>query len=247
MIKVLIVEDENLIRKKLLHFIDYDALGMVVVADGSNGVEGVDLIKKYQPDIVLADINMPEKDGLDMIKETLDYDYIAIIISGYDYFSYAQRALKYGVTDYLLKPISLDDLKEALINAREIIYKKRNVISQKTDLENAVDISLNPLIKDSTVLEMIDYIKNNYEEKISISDLSKDLAYSESMLNRKFKKEVHITFNEYLNRYRINKAIDLLKNSDYNITEIAYMCGYSSAKYFARVFKKYLGMSPSDL
>lgn len=247
MIKVLIVEDENLIRKKLLHFIDYDALGMVVVADGSNGLEGVDLIKKYQPDIVLADINMPEKDGLDMIKETLDYDYIAIIISGYDYFSYAQRALKYGVTDYLLKPISLDDLKEALINAREIIYKKRNVISQKTDLEKAVDISLNPLIKDSTVLEMIDYIKNNYEEKISISDLSKDLAYSESMLNRKFKKEVHITFNEYLNRYRINKAIDLLKNSDYNITEIAYMCGYSSAKYFARVFKKYLGMSPSDL
>ena len=94
---------------------------------------------------------------------------------------------------------------------------------------------------------MIDYIKNNYEEKISISDLSKELAYSESMLNRKFKKEVHITFNEYLNRYRINKAIDLLKNSDYNITEIAYMCGYSSAKYFARVFKKYLGMSPSDL
>ena len=247
MIKVLIVEDENLIRKKLLHFIDYDALGMVVVADGSNGVEGVDLIKKYQPDIVLADINMPEKDGLDMIKETLDYDYIAIIISGYDYFSYAQRALKYGVTDYLLKPISLDDLKEALINAREIIYKKRNVISQKTDLENAVDISLNPLIKDTTVLEMIYHIKNNYEEKISISDLSKELAYSESMLNRKFKKEVHITFNEYLNRYRINKAIDLLKNSDYNITEIAYMCGYSSAKYFARVFKKYLGMSPSDL
>ena len=247
MIKVLIVEDENLIRKKLLHFIDYDALGMVVVADGSNGVEGVDLIKKYQPDIVLADINMPEKDGLDMISETLDYDYIAIIISGYDYFSYAQRALKYGVTDYLLKPISLDDLKEALINAREIIYKKRNVISQKTDLEKAVDISLNPLIKDTTVLEMIDYIKNNYQEKISISDLSKNLAYSESMLNRKFKKEVHITFNEYLNRYRINKAIDLLKNSDYNITEIAYMCGYSSAKYFARVFKKYLGMSPSDL
>ncbi|WP_308652900.1 helix-turn-helix domain-containing protein [uncultured Anaerococcus sp.] len=247
MIKVLIVEDENLIRKKLLHFIDYDALGMVVVADGTNGLEGVDLIKKYQPDIVLADINMPEKDGLDMIKETLDYDYIAIIISGYDYFSYAQRALKYGVTDYLLKPINLDDLKEALINAREIIYKKRNVISQKTDLENAVDISLDPLIKDTTVLEMIDYIKNNYQEKISISDLSKDLAYSESMLNRKFKKEVHITFNEYLNRYRINKAIDLLKNSDYNITEIAYMCGYSSAKYFARVFKKYLGMSPSDL
>lgn len=247
MIKVLIVEDENLIRKKLLHFIDYDALGMVVVADGSNGLEGVELIKKYQPDIVLADINMPEKDGLDMIKETLDYDYIAIIISGYDYFSYAQRALKYGVTDYLLKPISLDDLKEALINAREIIYKKRNVISQKTDLENAVDISLDPLIKDTTVLEMIDYIKNNYQEKISISDLSKDLAYSESMLNRKFKKEVHITFNEYLNRYRINKAVDLLKNSDYNITEIAYMCGYSSAKYFARVFKKYLGMSPSDL
>ena len=125
MIKVVIVEDENLIRKKLLHFVDYDSMGMVVVADGANGIEGVELIKKYKPDIVLADINMPEKDGLDMIKETIEYDYIAIIISGYDYFSYAQRALKYGVTDYLLKPISLDDLKDALLNARDIIYKKR--------------------------------------------------------------------------------------------------------------------------
>lgn len=247
MIKVLIAEDENLIRKKLLHFIDYDALGMVVVADVANGVSGVELIKKYKPDIVLADINMPEKDGLDMIKETLDYDYIAIIISGYDYFSYAQRALKYGVTDYLLKPISLDDLNEALVNAREIIYKKRSVISRNSDIENAIDISTDEAIKDSTVVEMIRFVKDNYHDKISISDLSKKLAYSESMLNRKFKKEVHITFNEYLNRYRINKAIELLKNSDYNITEISYMCGYSSAKYFSRVFKKYLGISPSDV
>lgn len=247
MIKVLIAEDENLIRKKLLHFIDYDALGMVVVADVANGVSGVELIKKYKPDIVLADINMPEKDGLDMIKETLDYDYIAIIISGYDYFSYAQRALKYGVTDYLLKPISLDDLNEALVNARDIIYKKRSVISRNSDIENAIDISTDEAIKDSTVVEMIRFVKDNYHDKISISDLSKKLAYSESMLNRKFKKEVHITFNEYLNRYRINKAIELLKNSDYNITEISYMCGYSSAKYFSRVFKKYLGISPSDV
>lgn len=247
MIKVLIAEDENLIRKKLLHFIDYDALGMVVVADVANGVSGVELIKKYKPDIVLADINMPEKDGLDMIKETLDYDYIAIIISGYDYFSYAQRALKYGVTDYLLKPISLDDLNEALVNAREIIYKKRSVISRNSDIENAIDISTDEAIKDSTVVEMIRFVKDNYQDKISISDLSKKLAYSESMLNRKFKKEVHITFNEYLNRYRINKAIELLKNSDYNITDISYMCGYSSAKYFSRVFKKYLGISPSDV
>ena len=247
MIKVLIAEDENLIRKKLLHFIDYDALGMVVVAEVDNGVSGVELIKKYKPDIVLADINMPEKDGLDMIKETLDYDYIAIIISGYDYFSYAQRALKYGVTDYLLKPISLDDLNEALVNAREIIYKKRSVISRNSDIENAIDISTDEAIKDSTVVEMIRFVKDNYQDKISISDLSKKLAYSESMLNRKFKKEVHITFNEYLNRYRINKAIELLKNSDYNITEISYMCGYSSAKYFSRVFKKYLGISPSDV
>ena len=189
---------------------------------------------------------MPEKDGLSMIHETIDYDYIAIIISGYDYFSYAQKALKYGVTDYLLKPIDIGQLKEALIDAREIIYKRRNIISKHTNIENAIGISNDSFIKDSTVLEMIDYVKNNYEEKISISDLSQKLAYSESMLNKKFKSEMHITFNEYLIRYRINKAIYLLQNTDYNITEIAYKCGYSSPKYFSRVFKKYLGMSPSD-
>lgn len=246
MIKVMVAEDENLIRKKLVYFPNYESLDMVVVKEVDNGVDGLEYIKKFKPDIVICDINMPQKNGLDMIKGSLDYDYIAIIVSGYNSFEYAQRALKYGVTDYILKPIDVKELEESLKSAKEILEQRRNLNNQA----NKKDISLNignQIVEDETVRSMIIYIQENYYNKISIRDLSKILMYSESMLNKKFKDSVGITFNEYLNRYRINKSIYYLQNSDYNITEISYNCGFSSPKYFARVFKKYMGLSPSEI
>ncbi|MCI5838937.1 MAG: response regulator [Peptoniphilaceae bacterium] len=243
MLKVLIVEDEKLIKEKLVHFPDYESLKMKVVAVANNGKEGMDYIKKLNPDIVISDIKMPLMTGLDMIENTLEYDYVAIIISGFNEFDFAKRAIKYGVSDYILKPIDIDELTNSLKNAKEIlemrkIYREENY---KIDLLN---VGKKQKDKNELVEKMILYIKDNYEEKISISDLSKILNYSETLLNSRFKEYTSITFNEYLNRYRIKKALEYINSNKFTIEDISYLCGFSSPKYFSKVFKKYMGISP---
>lgn len=92
---------------------------------------------------------------------------------------------------------------------------------------------------------MIKSIHENYATKLALSDISEECQMSSTYLNVKFKNATGYTFNDYLNRYRIKKAVDLLKENKYMIYEIAEMVGFSDYKYFIKVFKKYVGCSPA--
>ncbi len=253
MYKVVIAEDEDIIRKGLVYSIDWAELGCSVVADVSNGVEGIDAIKKYSPEIVIADINMPILAGLEMFEETSEeHDYSAIILSGYSSFEYAQKAIELGVLGYLSKPLDIEELKEVIHKAKKDIELRRLV--QKNIMENSelkeIDLfkdSYSPQYGNDIVDQMLQIIFQQYDQKIVMRDVVQKLNYSETYLNRKFKETVGTTFNEYLNRYRIQKSIELLVNTkDLSIQEIAWKCGISDYKYFGSVFKKYIGCSPKE-
>lgn len=242
MYKVIIVEDEPIIQKGIHFKVDWLSLNCTVFAIASNGQEGIQLIEKHQPDIVITDVRMPLLSGLDMLKQTKEkYNYEAIIISGYDEFEYAKRAIQLGVTDFILKPIHFEELHAALTKITE---KLRH---QKTKKQSSIELA--PLLiesKDTYVTNMIQYIQDHYHEKISIQDMSEILQVSHMTLHTKFKKATNYTFNDYLNRYRIRKALELMNNSSILIYEIANQVGYSDYKYFSQVFKKYTGVSPSQ-
>lgn len=133
MIKVVLVDDEVIIREGIKSEINWEALGMEVVGVAEDGEEALELIEKTQPDIIITDVKMPFMDGLQLvekIKPNYKNTYI-VIISGHDEFEYAQKAIKLGAYDYILKPIDLDYLKEILLKIRsdeEIRKKKENEI-----------------------------------------------------------------------------------------------------------------------
>ncbi len=128
MIKILIADDEKWIRAIIKDVIysssDKD---FIISGEASDGQEALDLVLASQPDILLTDIRMPELDGLELMKDAkkINPDLKIIFISGYDEFEYAQRALKFGAFDYLLKPIEEAYLLEVLSRAKEVIYKER--------------------------------------------------------------------------------------------------------------------------
>ena len=248
MYKVLVVEDEEVIRKGLISFIDFEKLNCMLVGEAENGNVGVKLIKELEPDIVITDINMPVKNGIEMIEETLDYNYSTIIISGYSEFGYAKKAIRYGVSDYLLKPIEEEELEEVLLQAieqRQILKSYQRIKNHQEELS---DIELIQYIEvdHHLVNQMLQYVKNNFHYKITMEDVSNHLHYSESSLNKCFKKEMNITFNEYLNRYRVQKAIDYMRNGELSLNVISEECGFSEYKYFNVVFRKYINCSPSQ-
>lgn len=242
MYKILVIEDEDIIRKSIVLSIDYSKLGCTIVAEANNGKVGKELIIKHNPQIIILDINMPIVDGITLLEDTMEFDYVPIIISGYDSFEYAKKTMKYGATDYLLKPIDMNELKDSIKNAINIFEMRISYNnSKKPTLIKKMDA-----VPSDLSAQIMDYIVKNYSAKISLKDLCNKLCYSESLLNQKFKNDFGYTFNEYLNRYRITKSIELLNTHRYTIYEISSLTGFMDPRYFSKVFKKYLGVLPSQ-
>lgn len=252
MYKVVIVEDENLILQGLVYSIPWDQLGCVVVGTGRNGIEGIEAIKEHNPDIVIVDINMPILDGLGMLKETCkEFNYIAIVLSGYSNFEYAKEAIHWGAIRYLLKPLNREELFSAVEEAKKQSDIKKNWLASqqaRKDLES-IQMNLAPLPgadDDVVVKEMLAFIHAHYQEKIILQDVEKELNYSSTFLNKKFKKTMGTTFIEYLNRYRVQKAVEMLRSGSMRLQDVSWKCGFGDYKYFNVVFRKYVGCGPKE-
>jgi two-component system response regulator YesN len=251
MLKVLIVEDEDIIRKGLIYTIDWLKAGCVVVGEAIDGVDGLAKIKELNPDIVITDIRMPFKDGIQMLRESIDdYNYEAIIISGYSEFEYAKNAISLGVKEYLLKPIDFKELYQVLnkLKSKNGFKNPMESINDINIYKKVLDINHYNMVENKInyVINMIDYIKNNYNKRVTLASLSEKYGVSTVYLNSKFKEETNYTFNDFLNRYRILKAVELLKEGDLLIYEIAEQVGFQDYKYFSQVFKKYIGQPPTE-
>ncbi len=250
MYRVLLVEDEEIIRRGIKLSVPWEESGCCIVGEAANGEEGICRICELQPDIVITDINMPVMDGLTMIAKTkLKYDYAAIILTGYSEFEYAREAIKNGVSSYVLKPLNMEEMKEALEQAVLEVKNIHYLRFRNEKEEELGKISLIEKRKDNLELvveQILDYISVNYKNKITLSDLEQQLHYSERYINQQFRKELGTTVIEYLNRYRIQKALVLLKEGKIPISEVGYECGIGEYKYFNHVFKKYIGCSAKE-
>jgi two-component system, response regulator YesN len=155
MLKVLIIDDEPFISKGLSEKIDWRALGCEICGMASNGYEGKELINKLKPDIVVSDIVMPGHTGLELAEfvHQNHKDILMILLSGYDEFTFAKEAFKYGVFDYLLKPTVVDEVMIVIKNAVNNIEQKRDKEKNYEYLENALQESI-PIIEQSLLYEM---------------------------------------------------------------------------------------------
>lgn len=254
MYKVLIVEDEDMIREGLKYMVDWLSFGCIVVGEASNGVEGLEKIAELAPDIVLLDINMPLKTGIELLEESSGkHLFSTIILSGHEDFSYAKRAIEFEVTEYLLKPISHTELFEAIERAKESVTLKKQY--QFLQDKIATPEKLNVLSLDilnvrqnnsGHVKQVLEYIRENYSKKMSMLDLVDQLGMSATYINNKIKESTTYTFNELLNRYRIQKAIEIICVGEDKISMIALDVGFSDYRYFIKVFKRYTNALPSD-
>ena len=263
MYKVLIIEDEELIRRGLVYTIDWLSLDCTVIGEAADGVQGLQKIKEMHPDIVIADIRMPGLSGLEMIEQAkaCGERFYAIILSSYSEFDYARQAILLDVGEYLVKPIVDDELEEAIRRAKNTIAREgtQGGDAVKIDSEGAakteVDQSdqvlrfFNGSVQSGNfyVAKTIKRIEDAYRTKITIEDIAASLGVSVSYLSRKIKRETNMTFVDLLNGLRIAKAAELLATGKYRMYEIAEMTGFTNYKYFCTVFKRYTGYAPSKL
>jgi len=211
MYKVLIADDEVKVCKLINNLIDWEQFGLEVVAMINDGVSALNFIKEERPDIVITDIRMPGYDGIELIRQAkeINPEINFIIVSGYRHFDYAHNAIKYGVEDYLLKPLKKSELINTLT---KMVERKEKVIlgqSEKADMKRRIHLD-----------EKI--VKQTFLDKL-ITDPS---FPSNDITREELNREYHCNFVEGLYQGIIIKPDLTVENED----EQAYMLLINKAK-----------------
>lgn len=230
---VFIVDDEMWIIIGLKKLIEKSGLPFQVIGEANNGVAALEEIEEKNPDVLFTDIRMPGYNGLELMGKLNEKGLSpkVIFISGYADFEYAQSAIRLGAFDYLLKPIEQDKLNEVL----------ERVLSSEGEMQDEPAEEINP----STIRLILNEMRQNYTENITLTDLAKKYNISISHLSNLIKEELHLPYSEYITSKRIQKAKELLTDENLSIEEIAERVGYGDYFYFTKVFKKNCGISPS--
>lgn len=240
MYKALIIDDEKPVRiaiSKLGHWNHYH---IAMPEMTSNGMEALSTMREIRPDLVFVDMNMPVMDGCTFLeKASVEFpDSQFIVVSGYDEFAYAQRAIHYGVTDYLLKPIEEEELNHAIEKAILRINPEEKFGRDDENIDGTSPEEVIDIIKD--------YIDNNYYTNIKITMFSEKYFFSIEYLTKLFKSRYGYSIYEYVLKLRMERARELLSHEENKIIDIARRLGYADNHYFSKAFRNYYGVSPSQ-
>lgn len=254
MYKVAIIDDEPLIVEGLTKTMPWEKWNMQVIGSAYDGRQGLSLIRREHPDIIISDINMPQLDGLKMIaglKSEFPNMQI-VILTGYREFEYAREAISLGVTRFLLKPSKMNELEEAMDAVTEKLVKL-GVLGEESPADESVqnagaeeEILYNNEANSFIVKNALEYIRENYKEKLRLSDVADQIYVSQWHLSKLLNKQTGQNFSEILNGIRMEKAKELLKDPSLRISDIAEEVGFLDMAHFSRVFKKMEGMSANE-
>lgn len=234
-LRVLLVDDEIMIREGFKKLFDLEAHECVVVGEAADGMEAITKIDEEQPDIVIMDINIPIINGLKVIQlSRVKYPSMAfVIVSGYDDFSYCREALRLQITDYILKLVNYEEFGSCIDRLKISLYN--NEVKEK------------PVVKKERVITGITkYMQEHLSEDVSLHILSEEFHLNSQYISQLFKNEIGVNFLTYLTNIRMEHAKKLLLSTSLSIAEVSEQSGYGDYRVFTKVFKKSEGITPSQ-
>lgn len=245
--RVLIVEDDDEIRKYIHNELSDD----YHVSECSNGKEALGIILKKAPNIVISDIMMPEMDGITLcrkIKQNITINHIPVILlTAKTTYEDNMEGLDVGADAYMTKPFNIDILRKTVKN----IIKSREVLKNCFSGNQEQEIKKPIFEMQSTDNKLMDRIMNVINRNISnhglnVEMIAQEVGISRVHLHRKLKELTNQSTRDLIRNVRLKHAAGLLVKTDYNISEISDMTGFSSLTIFCRSFKDLYGMTPTE-
>jgi len=252
MYTVVLIDDEKGIIDGLKVLMSRYLPECQVIGSANDGNDGYRLVLEKCPDIVITDIRMLKRDGLEMIEMLVNKGLFSkfILLSGYSEFEYARKGMHLGVKFYLNKPIEEQELQQCVrkvIKEIEIERTKEGLLrSNAATAPNRTDEDADRLKKKDVIFEIKQYVVENYDQNISLADLSNRFYLNLHYLSQLFKEKTGQTYLEYVTMVRIERSKELLADTEMKIYEICQKVGYSDTTHFSKVFEKAVGCKPSE-
>lgn len=244
---VLIVDD----NQEFLSFLSESFTGRFAeVRQASDGVEALATLKEFEPDIIISDVMMPRMDGYELcrqIKSTIQISHIPVVLlTAKSDAESVEIGYKLGADFYIAKPFDPDFLEliiSNLLTAREVLKQRYKNSEERLQPEEATISSAD----EKFMLRFNSLIGDNLcDPDFNVDFLASELAMSRASLYNKMQSLLGIGVNDYINKYRIDEAAELLKGTEMSIGEISFETGFRNQRYFSTVFKKIKGVSPSE-
>lgn len=242
---LLIVEDNDDVRQFIASHFEEN----FEVHTASNGSEGWEAAIQTIPDIIISDVMMPLMNGITLcskIKADSQTSHIPVILlTARTPHIYKIEGFETGADDYITKPFHADVLESRVWNLLDSRQKLRERYRQEISLQPQ-DISLSS--PDQQFLnKVMDFIERNMmEPSLSVEELGKEVGISRVTLYRKIKALTNQTAIEFIRTIRLKRAAQLLEKNNYNVSEVAYIVGFSDIDYFRRCFKEQFGHTPKE-
>lgn len=251
---LLIADDEMAIRKGMLS-LPWESIGIEQVYEAENGLHAREILQKEKVDIVISDIRMPGLTGLDLaayVKED-DLDTAVILLTGFSDFSYAQKAIRNEVFDYMLKPLRPKDILDTVSGVKKRLEQRRyqeKVVRQYETDTDSVDlgdqISRQFRNANGQCMEILQDMAKGFTQDITLNSMAEKYHFSPAYLSRMIKKETGYSFSDLLNSMRLAEAAWLLKEDKVKIGMVCEKAGFRDSRYFSQVFKKAFGCCPGE-
>ena len=232
MIRILILDDEELICKTLDMMIRrIDGIGPVQTDLFCDGAEALEAVGKAAYDIALTDLRMPGMDGLAFMEavQSLPDPPQLIVVSAYGDFNYVKGAFKSGAYDYLMKPVTFQELQEVILKC----LKMEEKLEENTDDQVLIE-------------DILHFMEENIEKNISLSDVAAYVSMEYSYFSSYFKRKTGKSFSACLQDMKNKHAQKLLTETELGIEDLAMRMGYSSGSNFSRAFRRGTGKWPSE-
>lgn len=243
---LLLVDDDHIIIKGITNILKKIQLEKLNIYTARNAIDALDIAKYNSIDLVVTDIDMPVMNGLELIEEIQNRRNCKryIILSGYDKFEFARKAIQYKVIDYLLKPIDKAAFTALIQSTYNDLYETKESASRIDDLPiYSYDILLQDLPEN--LQSIMIYLQENCLRVISLEELGQQFHLNPNYICYLFQTYIHTTFLHYLECLRLQKSVLLLiDQEELSVERVAALSGFLSERQFYKVFKKNLLMTP---